>query len=147
MNRNWNRTAAGFWGVAWAILVMVRWMKATLGWSYGWLLVLFGVMVRLLMWPLNQGAMRTTIKMQRIQPELNAIQQKYKADPQRLQSEMMRIYKEHDMSPFSAFAGCLPILLPMPILFALFFVFQNTIEFRGVDLSQHTYFTLAVRPL
>jgi YidC/Oxa1 family membrane protein insertase len=84
------------------------------------------------MWPLNQGAMRTTIKMQRIQPELNAIQQKYKGDPQRLQSEMMRVYKEHDMSPFSAFAGCLPILLPMPVLFALFFVFQNTIEFRGV---------------
>lgn len=114
------------------VMRVLLWMKATLGWSYGWLLVLFGVMVRLLMWPLNQGAMRTTIKMQRIQPELNAIQQKYKADPQRLQSEMMRIYKEHDMSPFSAFAGCLPILLPMPILFALFFVFQNTIEFRGV---------------
>jgi YidC/Oxa1 family membrane protein insertase len=46
--------------------------------------------------------------------------------------EMMRVYKEHDMSPFSTFAGCLPLLLPMPVLFALFFVFQNTIEFRGV---------------
>src|SRR5688500_11697575 len=45
---------------------------------------------------------------------------------------MMRVYKEHDMSPFSTFAGCLPLLLPMPVLFALFFVFQNTIEFRGV---------------
>ncbi len=114
------------------VMRILLWMKSTLGWSYGWLLVLFGVMVRLLMWPLNQGAMRTTIKMQRIQPELNALQTKYKADPQKLQSEMMRLYKEHDMSPFSAFAGCLPILLPMPILFALFFVFQNTIEFRGV---------------
>jgi YidC/Oxa1 family membrane protein insertase len=114
------------------VMRVLLWMKATLGWSYGALLVLFGVMVRLLMWPLNQGAMRTTIKMQRIQPELNGLQQKYKGDPQKLQSEMMRVYKEHDMSPFSAFAGCLPILLPMPILFALFFVFQNTIEFRGV---------------
>ena len=114
------------------VMRVLLWMKATLGWGYGWLLVLFGVMVRLLMWPLNQGAMRTTIKMQRIQPELNALQQKYKGDPAKLQTEMMRIYKEHDMSPFSAFAGCLPILLPMPILFALFFVFQNTIEFRGV---------------
>ncbi|MBL8984353.1 MAG: membrane protein insertase YidC [Gemmatimonadetes bacterium] len=114
------------------VMRVLLWMKATLGWSYGGLLVLFGVMVRLLMWPLNQGAMRTTIKMQRIQPELNALQQKYKGDPQKLQTEMMRVYKEHDMSPFSAFAGCLPILLPMPILFALFFVFQNTIEFRGV---------------
>ncbi len=114
------------------VMKALLWMKSTLGWGYGWLLVLFGVLVRLLMWPLNQGAMRTTIKMQRIQPELNAMQQKYKGDPQKLQTEMMRVYKEHDMSPLSAFAGCLPILLPMPILFALFFVFQNTIEFRGV---------------
>jgi YidC/Oxa1 family membrane protein insertase len=59
-----------------------------------------------------------------------------------MQSEMMRVYKEHNMSPFSTFAGCLPLFLPLPILFALFFVFQNTIEFRGVsflwfpDLSQ-----------
>jgi len=44
----------------------------------------------------------------------------------------MRVYKEHGMSPFSAFSGCLPLLIPMPVLFALFFVFQNTIEFRGV---------------
>jgi len=114
------------------VMKVLLWMKGTLGWSYGGLLVLFGIAVRLLMWPLNQGAMRTTMKMQRIQPELNAIQTKYKSDPQKLQAEMMRVYKEHDMSPFSAFAGCLPILLPMPVLFALFFVFQNTIEFRGV---------------
>ncbi len=114
------------------VMKTLLWMKSTLGWGYGWLLVLFGVIIRLAMWPLNQGAMRTTIKMQRIQPELNAIQQKYKGDPQKLQTEMMRVYGEHNMSPFSAFAGCLPLFLPMPILFALFFVFQNTIEFRGV---------------
>lgn len=115
------------------VMKILLWMKATLGWSYGALLVLFGVVVRVLMWPLQQGAMRTTMKMQRIQPSLTALQTKYKSDPQKLQSEMMRLYKEHDMSPFSAFAGCLPILLPMPVLFALFFVFQNTIEFRGVS--------------
>jgi YidC/Oxa1 family membrane protein insertase len=114
------------------VMRILLWMKATLGWSYGWLLVLFGVAVRLILWPLNQGAMRSSIRMQRIQPELNAIQQKHKGDPQRLQAEMMRVYKEHGMSPFSAFSGCLPLLIPMPVLFALFFVFQNTIEFRGV---------------
>lgn len=114
------------------VMRILLWMKSTLGWSYGWLLILFGVAVRLILWPLNQGAMRSSMKMQRIQPELNAIQQKYKADPQRLQTEMMKVYKEHGMSPFSAFSGCLPLLIPMPVLFALFFVFQNTIEFRGV---------------
>jgi YidC/Oxa1 family membrane protein insertase len=114
------------------VMRILLWMKEALPISYGWLLVVFGVAVRLILWPLNQGAMRTSMKMQRIQPELNAIQTKFKSDPQRLQSEMMKVYKEHNMSPFSAFAGCLPLLLPMPILFALFFVFQNTIEFRGV---------------
>ena len=49
-----------------------------------------------------------------------------------MQSEIMRVYKDHGMSPFSPLMGCLPMLLPMPILFALYFVFQNTIEFRGV---------------
>lgn len=115
------------------VMKLLLWMKAALGWNYGALLVLFGIAVRMLLWPLNQKAMRTTLNMQRIQPELSAVQAKYKSDPQKMQSEIMRIYKENDMSPFSAFAGCLPILLPMPVLFALFFVFQNTIEFRGVS--------------
>jgi YidC/Oxa1 family membrane protein insertase len=72
------------------------------------------------------------MKMSRLQPELAEIQKRYKSDPQRMQSEIMRVYKDHGMSPFSSLSGCLPMLLPMPILFALFFVFQNTIEFRGV---------------
>jgi YidC/Oxa1 family membrane protein insertase len=111
---------------------ILLWMHNSFNLNYGWVLVIFGIVVRLALWPLNQTAMRTSMKMQRLQPELNEIQKKYKSDPQKLQSEMMRVYKEHDMSPMSTFSGCLPLLLPMPIFFALFFVFQNTIEFRGV---------------
>jgi len=114
------------------VMRILLWMRATLNLSYGWVLVTFGVAVRLLLWPLNQKAMRTSMKMSRVQPELAEIQKRYKSDPQRMQSEIMRVYKEHGMSPFSSLSGCLPMLLPMPILFALFFVFQNTIEFRGV---------------
>ncbi len=117
-----------------ATIVMraLLWLHETFRMSYGWVLVLFGVMIRLLTWPLNQSAMRTSLKMQRVQPELQELQRRHKADPQRLNSEMMKLYKAHDMSPFSSLAGCMPMLIPMPILFALFFVFQNTIEFRGV---------------
>lgn len=114
------------------VLRVLLWMRHTFDIGYGWVLVIFGVAVRLILWPLNQKAMRTSMKMQRIQPELTALQTRYKSDPQKLQSEMMRVYKDHGMSPFSMFSGCLPLLLPMPILFALFFVFQSTIEFRGV---------------
>ncbi|MEO7362507.1 MAG: membrane protein insertase YidC [Gemmatimonadaceae bacterium] len=114
------------------VIRVLLWMKQTLGLGYGWILVLFGVTIRILLWPLNQKAMRSSMAMQRIQPEMSAIQTKYKGDPQRLQAEMMKLYKEHNMSPFSSLSGCLPMLIPLPVFFALFFVFQNTIEFRGV---------------
>ncbi len=124
------------------VMKILLWMRENFKISYGWVLIIFGIAVRVILWPLNQKGMRASMKMQRIQPELNEIQKRYKGDPPKLQSEMMRVYKEHDMSPFSTFAGCLPLFLPLPILFALFFVFQNTIEFRGVpflwfpDLAQ-----------
>jgi YidC/Oxa1 family membrane protein insertase len=115
------------------VMRILLWMKQATRLNYGWVLVLFGVVVRLILWPLNQSAMRTSLKMQRIQPQLAEIQARHKSDPQKAQAEIMRVYREHGMSPFSAFSGCLPMLIPMPVLFALFFVFQNTIEFRGVS--------------
>jgi YidC/Oxa1 family membrane protein insertase len=111
---------------------VLLWIKQTLNVSYGWVLVIFGVMVRLLLWPLNQSAMRSSLKMQRLQPELAEVQKKYKNDPDKQREALVKIYQQHGMSPFSPVMGCLPMLLPMPVLFALFFVFQNTIEFRGV---------------
>jgi len=133
------------------VIRLLLWMKATLNLSYGWILVLFGIAVRIVLWPLNQKAMRSSMAMQRLQPELQAIQTKHKGDPQKLQAEMMRVYKEHGMSPFSSLSGCLPMLIPLPVFFALFFVFQNTIEFRGVsflwlpDISvKDPYFILPV---
>ena len=115
------------------VMRILLWMKQTTQLNYGWVLVIFGLAVRLVLWPLNQSAMRTSIRMQRISPELQAVQAKFKADPQKMQAEIMKVYAAHGLSPFSAFSGCLPMLLPLPVLFALFFVFQNTIEFRGVS--------------
>jgi YidC/Oxa1 family membrane protein insertase len=115
------------------VMRVLLWMKATLRINYGWVLVIFGVFVRLLLWPLNQSAMRSSMKMQRLQPEMTEIQKRYKTDPEKQRDAMMRLYKDHGMSPFSPMMGCLPMLIPMPVLFALYFVFQNTIEFRGVS--------------
>jgi len=115
------------------VMRILLWMKQTTQLNYGWVLVIFGLAVRLVLWPLNQSAMRTSIRMQRISPELQAVQAKFKSDPQKMQAEVMKVYAAHGLSPFSAFSGCLPMLLPLPVLFALFFVFQNTIEFRGVS--------------
>lgn len=112
------------------IVRILLWMHETLSISYGWVLILFGIMVRVLLWPLNQKAMRSSTAMQAVQPELKAIQERYKNEPQKLQQEMMKLYKEHGVNPLG---GCVPMLIPMPVLFALFFVFANTIEFRGVS--------------
>jgi YidC/Oxa1 family membrane protein insertase len=115
------------------VMRLLLWMHDRLRLSYGWVLVIFGIAVRIILWPLNQRAMRSSLKMQVLQPEMAEIQKKYRNNPQKQQEEMVRIYREHGMSPFSMFSGCLPLLIPMPVLFALFFVFQNTIEFRGVS--------------
>jgi YidC/Oxa1 family membrane protein insertase len=115
------------------VMRILLWIKRTTQLNYGWVLVLFGVLVRLLIWPLNQSAMRSSIRMQRLQPQLQELQKKYRHDPERQREALLKLYQEHGMNPFAPILGCLPMLLPMPVLFALYFVFQNTIEFRGVS--------------
>jgi YidC/Oxa1 family membrane protein insertase len=104
-------------------------MQEALGIGYGWVLVLFGVLIRLALWPLNAKAMRSQMKNMEMQPKLKEIQAKYKNEPEKLQKEMLRLYKEEGFNPMG---GCLPMLIPLPILITLFFVFQSTIAFRGV---------------
>jgi YidC/Oxa1 family membrane protein insertase len=106
-----------------------------LGFSFGWVLVLFGIMVRLVTWPLNAKAMRAQMKNMAVQPVMQArmkeIQTKYSDDPRLQQQEMMKMYAELGVSPLSMLSGCLPMLIPFPVLITLFFVFQGAIEFRG----------------
>jgi YidC/Oxa1 family membrane protein insertase len=104
-------------------------MHERLGLAYGVVLLLTGVLLRLILWPLNQKAMRSAMEMQALQPKLQALQARYKEEPQKLQQEMFALYKEHNVNPMS---GCWPMLLPMPILLAIFFVLNSTIEVRGV---------------
>ncbi|MGH7701571.1 MAG: membrane protein insertase YidC [Gemmatimonadales bacterium] len=110
----------------------VRWLLVTLHTrlhlAYGVVLILFGVMVRLILWPLNQKAMRASMQMQVVQPLLKEIQERYKNDPQKLNQEMFKLYREHKVNPLG---GCWPMLLPFPVLLALFVVFQYSIELRG----------------
>ena len=111
------------------ITQLLLWMHRFLHLGYGLVLILFGILVRLLLWPLNQKAMMSSVAMQAVQPLMKDLQTRYKDDPAKLQQETMKLYKEHKVNPLG---GCLPMLVPFPILLALFFVFANTIEFRGV---------------
>lgn len=130
--------------ITWALVGLHN----TLNLAYGWVLILFGVLIRVILWPLNARAMRAQMRNMALQPRMKEIQEKYKKDPERLQKEMLRLYKEEGFNPLG---GCLPMLIPFPVLITLFFVFQNTIEFRGTgflwlaDLSAaDPYFILPI---
>jgi YidC/Oxa1 family membrane protein insertase len=125
--------------IATFVLWSLRELHGQFRMPYGWVLVLFGVLVRLVTWPLNARAMRAQMKNMAVQPQLQTrmkeIQTKWAKDPQRQQQEMMAMYKEMGVNPFSMMSGCLPMLIPMPVLITLFFVFQGAIEFRGAHFA------------
>ncbi len=99
-----------------------------LGLNYGVILILFAFMIRIVTGPLTKKSFESTQKMQTIQPKIKKIQEKYKNDSQRLNREMINLYKDSGVNPLG---GCLPMLVQMPLLFSLFIVFRSTIEFRG----------------
>ena len=110
------------------VLWVLKFMHNTFRLNYGFVLLLFAVLIRLITGPLTKKSYESSQNMQKIQPEIKKIQGKYKGDPQRLNRETMGLYKKHKVNPLG---GCLPILLQMPLLWALFIVFRTTIEFRG----------------
>jgi YidC/Oxa1 family membrane protein insertase len=95
--------------------------------NYGWAIVLLTVVVKLALHPLTCKSIRAQKGMQKIQPLLKGIKEKYKNDPQKQQMETVRIFKENGVNPVG---GCLPILLQMPIFFALYGVFARCFAIR-----------------
>jgi YidC/Oxa1 family membrane protein insertase len=95
--------------------------------DWGWTIIIFSILVKVLLYPLTYKSMKSMKEMQALQPKITALREKLKNDPQRLNAETMKIYKEHGVNPLG---GCLPVLLQMPVLFALFAVFRSTIMFR-----------------
>jgi len=95
--------------------------------SWGIVIIIFTIIIKLLLYPLTQSQTQGFKKMAAVAPLMKEIQEKYKDDKEKLQQEMLKLYREHGYNPM---AGCLPMLLQMPILFALYTVFANAIEFR-----------------
>ena len=97
--------------------------------SYGVAIIFVTLIIKLILLPLNIKSMRSSIRINEIQPEIQKIQKKYKNDPQRLQQEQMKLYKEYNINPFGS---CLPLLLQWPILIALYYVFNNIQGISGI---------------
>jgi len=96
--------------------------------NYGVVLIIFSILVKLLLAPLTKKQFSSTQSMQQAQPQITALKEKYKDDPKRLNEETMKLYKELGVNPLG---GCLPLLIQMPILIAMFNLFRTTIELRG----------------
>jgi YidC/Oxa1 family membrane protein insertase len=95
--------------------------------NYGIVIVVFSLLVKIILHPLTKKSYQSMQEMQRIQPEMARLREKYANDAQKMNVEMMKLYKEHGVNPMG---GCLPMLLQMPLLYALFIVFRSTIELR-----------------
>ena len=95
--------------------------------SYGWAIIVLTIIIKLLLYPLTLKSFTSMKELQRIQPLMKEIQQQYKDDKQKMNQELMRLYQEHKINPMG---GCLPMLLQIPILFALYKVFYAAIELR-----------------
>jgi len=108
------------------ILVIFNFFYSIIG-NYGFAIILFAIMIKAIFFPLSRKMIESQRKMQMIQPELKKLQKKYKDEPQRLNQEMMHLYKTYKVNPFG---GCLPLLIQMPIFIALYQTLITSIEFR-----------------
>ena len=95
--------------------------------NYGVLIILFGVIIKVALFPLTQKSFKSMAAMKELQPQMKEIQEKYKDDPQKQQKETIALYRKAKVNPLG---GCLPMLLQFPILITLFFFFQNSMIIR-----------------
>ena len=148
LDQEQNKHLVQLFGFGWFFIgylgKAVMWLLTTLYSiipNYGIVCILFAFIIRFFTGPLTKKSFLSNQKMQAIQPKLKKIQEKYKDNTGQLNKEIMLLYKKEGVNPLG---GCLPILVQMPLLIALFQVFRKTIEFRGAsflpfwitDLSQ-----------
>jgi len=111
-----------------ATLGGVHWLLEWSGsWSWGWAIVLLTCLIKIITWPLTAVQMKAAKKMQKFAKPMQDIREKLKDNPEKMQKELMKLYTENKINPF---AGCLPILIQMPIFFGLYTAFQTTVELR-----------------
>ena len=94
--------------------------------NYGWALVIFTILVKLILLPLGLKQQKSMTRMQFVQPKMAEIQEKYKNDKNKQSEEMMKLYKEYKVSPMS---GCLPLLIQLPILYGLYWVIREPLRY------------------
>lgn len=131
-----------FFGFFARILLVAMNGLHNLGLSYGLAIIAITVIIKLLFWPLTNASTKSMKRMAALQPQMKAIQEKYKDDPQKMNMKVMEFMREHKVSPV---AGCIPIVIQIPVFIGFYTMLNSAIELRGAsflwafDLSQPDY--------
>jgi len=130
----------GFFGfVSKGLLLGMNWLHDTLKFGYGIAIVVITFIIKMVFWPLTAASTRSMKRMAALQPQMKALQEKYKDDPAKMNRKLMEFMRENKVSPLG---GCLPMLLQIPVFFGFFTMIRSAIELRGasflwvLDLSQ-----------
>lgn len=119
-----------------AFEAMLRWTHANVVANYGIAIILITLLVRVVTFPLTQRSMKSMKRFAVIAPQMKELQTKYGSDREKLQEEMMKLYRQKGMNPLSAMGGgCVPILVQMPFMIALYFALQTSIELRHAPFA------------
>lgn len=139
-----SHTSGNFWD-RWIVYYMSQfllWLAKIMGNNYGLSIIVFTVLVRIILFPLNAMSIHSTAKMQSIQPQMQALRRKYPGHDAEsrtlLSQETNKLYKEAGVNPYS---GCLPVLIQLPVMYALYFAIMRTPQlqtghFWWLDLSK-----------
>jgi len=111
-----------------ALLLAMNWIHDVAWLSYGWAVVAITVIMKLIFWPLTAAGTRSMKRMQLLQPQMNALKEKYKDDPAKMNKKLMEFMKENKVSPVG---GCLPMMIQLPVFFGFYRMIQSAIELRG----------------
>lgn len=114
---------------------ILQYFHDSLGVSWGWSIILLTVLVKVLLFPTSLSQARSMEGMKKIQPKLKEIQEKYKKNPEEMQRRTMELYKTHNVNPLG---GCLPMLIQLPFLWALFGVLRDPQQFN-IDMTNATF--------
>ena len=106
---------------------VLLWINDYVG-NWGWAIILFTLLVKLVLFPLSYKGMMSMQKLKDLAPKMKELKEKYKGDPAKMNAQMMQMYKKHGANPMG---GCLPLLLQIPVFFALYRVLLNAVELEG----------------
>jgi YidC/Oxa1 family membrane protein insertase len=111
------------------LFAVLMWLHDIFG-NWGWAIVALTILIRIVLYPLTHKGMMGMQKIKEIAPKVKEVQQKYKGDPQRMNAAVMELYKKHNANPLG---GCLPLLLQIPVFFAIYRVLLNAVELQGAE--------------